>query len=166
LVNALLILSTAIAALAIDLGQSGDAIAVNQTAGIICGGGGLLLGLFLILLVLKLEDDFFFDQKRLLLRLDRDATNGPALLISGRRYAKRGMWAMAAIHLRRATGALPHQIDPYLALAVAHLKLRRYDLAASDLEAARRISPNDPQVERLTAVFNNRRATESPPDRL
>jgi tetratricopeptide (TPR) repeat protein len=121
----------------------------------------LILGLLMFLLVLQLEDDFFFDEKRLLLRPDPDATNGPALLNSGYRYAKREMWATAAIHLRRATGHMPHQIDPHLALATAYLNLKRYDLAANALDEARRIEPNDPQVERLTTILSNQRAAES-----
>ena len=48
-----------------------------------------------------------------------------------------------------------------LALAAAYLNLRRYDLAASATEEARRIDPNDPQVERLTAILDSRRAAES-----
>ncbi len=70
------------------------------------------------------------------------------------------MWAMAAIHLRRATSHMPHQIDPYLALAAAYLNLKRYDLAADALEEARRIAPNDPQVERLTTVLNFNQRTD------
>jgi hypothetical protein len=166
LVNALLILGFAIAGLVVGLGSPGEGMGLSQRAAMLCSGTGLILALFMLFLVLQLEDDFFLDEKRLLLRLDRDATNGPALLNSAHRYAKRGMWAMAAIHLRRATGEMPHQIDPYLGLVVAHLNLRRYDLAASDLEDARRISPNDPQVEHLSALFNNRRASEVRPDRL
>jgi tetratricopeptide (TPR) repeat protein len=161
LVNALLVLGIAIVAMAIGLGLSSEGAVVSPGVGIVCSGGGLILGLLMFLLVLQLEDDFFFDEKRLLLRPDPDATNGPALLGSGYRYAKRQMWAMAAIHLRRATSYMPHQIDPYLALAAAYLNLRRFDLAASATEEARRIDPNDPQVKRLTTILDNRRAAES-----
>jgi tetratricopeptide (TPR) repeat protein len=166
LINALLILGFAIAGLVIGLVSTDEAMILSQRVGIVCGGTGLILALFMLFLVLQLEDDFFLDEKRLLLRLDRDATNGPALLNSAHRYAKRGMWAMAAIHFRRATGEMPHQIDPYLALAVAHLNLRRYDLAASDLEEAKRINPNDPQVEHLTRVLDKQRSAESSPDAI
>jgi hypothetical protein len=161
LVNALLVLGFAIVGMAIGLGLSSEGAVASPGVGIVCSGGGLILGLLMFLLVLQLEDDFFFDEKRLLLRPDPDATNGPALLGSGYRYAKREMWAMAAIHLRRATSYMPHQIDPYLALAAAYLNLRRYDLAASATEEARRIDPNDPQVKRLTAILDSRRAAES-----
>jgi tetratricopeptide (TPR) repeat protein len=161
LVNALLILGSAIAGTAIGLGLSSEGGGVSPGVGYLCSGGGLILGLLMFLLVLQLEDDFFFDEKRLLLRLDPDATNGPALLSSGYRYAKQEMWAMAAIHLRRATSYMPHQIDPHLALATAYLNLKRYDLAASALDEARHIAPADLQVERLTTILNGRRTAES-----
>ena len=153
LVNALLVLVSAFAGMAIGLSLAAEGAALGQRVGIVCSGGGLILGLLMFFLVLQLEDDFFFNEKRLLLRPDRDATNGPALLSSGHHYARREMWAMAAIHLRRATGHMPHQIAPYLALAAAYLNLKRYDLADDALEEAKRIAPNDPQVERLTTVL-------------
>jgi tetratricopeptide (TPR) repeat protein len=159
LVNTLLILASAFAGMAVSLSLSTEGAALGPRVGILCSGGGLILGLLMFFLVLQLEDDFFFDEKRLLLRLDRDATNGPALLSSGRHYAKREMWAMAAIHLRRATGHIPHQIDPYLALAAAYLNLKRYDLAADALEEGERIAPGDPQVERLRTVLNFKQGT-------
>jgi len=163
LANALLVLGVAIAGIAIGLGSSREAMILSPQVGFVCSGGSLILGLLMVLLVLQLEDDFFFDEKRLLLRLDADATNGPALLSSGYRYAKQEMWAMAAIHLRRATGHMPHQTDPYLALAATYLNLMRYDLAVNALEDAKRISPNDPQVEHLATILMGRRAAKSPP---
>lgn len=166
LVSPLLMLGFAVAGLAIGLGSAGEGIAFNRRVGLMCGGGGVILALLMFLLVLQIEDDFFFDEERLLLRRDRDATNGPALLSSGQRYARRNMWALAAIHLRRAVGLMPHQIDGHLALAVAYLNLRRYDLAASALVEARRISPDDPQIERLTSVLASRHPIKSPPQHM
>jgi tetratricopeptide (TPR) repeat protein len=163
LVNALLVLGFAIVGMAVGLGSSSEGAVVSPGVGIVCGGGGLILGLLMFLLVLQLEDDFFFDEKRLLLRPDPDATNGPALLDSGYRYARQEMWAMAAIHLRRATSHMPHQMEPYLALVAAYLNLRRYDLAADATQEVRRIDPNSPQVERLTAILASQRAAESSP---
>jgi tetratricopeptide (TPR) repeat protein len=158
LVNVLLMLVSAVAGMAIGLGLPSEGMILNQRVGVMCGGGGLILALLMFLLVLQIADDFFFDEKRLLLRPDRDATNGPALLDSGRRYARLHMWAMAVIHLRRAVGLMPPQIDTHLALSVAYLNLQRYELAASALEEARRINPNDPQVEHLTTMLTSRRA--------
>jgi tetratricopeptide (TPR) repeat protein len=164
LVSPLLMLGFAIAGMAIGLGSPGEGIPLARRAGLLCSGSGVILALLMFLLVLQIEDDFFFDDQRLLLRRDRDATNGPALLNSGQRYARRNMWALAAIHLRRATGLMPHQVEAHLALAVAYLNLKRYELAASVLAEARRISPGDPQVEHLASVLASRRAAESSPD--
>jgi tetratricopeptide (TPR) repeat protein len=164
LISPLLVLGFAIAGMAIGLGSPGEEIALNRRMGLMCGGSGVILALLMFLLVLQIEDDFFLDDQRLLLRRDRDATNGPALLNSGQRYARRNMWALAAIHLRRAVGLMPHQIEGHLALAVAYLNLKRDELAASALAEARRISPGDPQVEHLASVLVSRRAAESSPD--
>jgi tetratricopeptide (TPR) repeat protein len=158
LANALLALGSAVVGMAMGLGSLAEEGSPGQGVGLICGGGGLILGLLMFFLVLQIVDDFFLDEKRLLLRLDRDATNGPALLNSGQRYAKRAMWAMAAIHLRRAAGLMPHQVDPHLALTVAYLNLKRYDLATGALEEARRIAPNHPQVEYLASMLVSQRA--------
>lgn len=158
--NALLVLVSAFAGMAVSLSLTAEGAALGPRVGALCSGGGLILGLMMFFLVLQLEDDFFFDEKRLLLRPDRDATNGPALLSSGRDYARREMWAMAAIHLRRATGRMPHQIEPYLALAATYLNLKRYSLATDALEEARRIAPDDPQVERLATVLGFKMRTD------
>jgi len=150
LVNALLTLVSAIAG-----------IALGQRTGAICGGGGVLLALAAFFLVLQIEDDFFFNERRITLRFDRDATNGPALLDSGRRYAKRQLWAMAAIHLRSAASRMPDEMDCHLALAVTYINLKRYDLAEKALAEARRIRPEDPQVERLAALLASQRPVEA-----
>lgn len=163
LLNTFLLLGAAIAGLGIGLGLPREGIVINQRVGALCGGGGIILALMMFLLVLQIADDFFFDQKRLLLQPDRDATNGPALLDSGRYYAKHKMWALAAIHLRRAVGQMPHQIDCHLALSAAYLNLERYELASSALEEARRIDPDHAQVKDLTTALIRRRAAESPP---
>ncbi len=141
------------ALLALALGGTG--MLLGQGVGPICSGGGVILALLMFLLLLQLEDDFFFDEKRILLRVDRSAKKGLDFLASGRRYARRNMWAMAAIHLRRAVSWLPDWIDGHLELAAAYIGLKRYDLAAKALAEARRISPDDPQVEELTALLDS-----------
>ncbi|GAB4548576.1 MAG: hypothetical protein Kow0063_43520 [Anaerolineae bacterium] len=162
LANALVVLGSAVAGIGIGLGLPADKGIVSQRAGLMCGGGSVILGLLLVMLVIQISDDFAYKKKRILLRPDRDATNGPALLDSGLRYARQGMWALAAIHLRRAVSYMPHQIDPYLALTVAYLNLKRYHLADSALQEARRINPHHPQVEHLAGVLDNHRAAKNP----
>jgi hypothetical protein len=131
-------------------------------AGLACSGGGVILALLMFLLLLQIQDDFFFDEKRLLLRPDRDATNGPALLNSGQRYARRNMWALAAIHLRRAVSQISHEhaLDCHLMLSMAYLNLNRYTLAASTLEEARRIEPGDPRIQHLSDVLTSRQPAD------
>jgi len=117
----------------------------------------------MFLLLLQLEDDFFFDEKRVLLHVDRSAKKGLDFLASGRRYMRRNMWAMAAIRLRRAVAWLPNWIDGHLELAVAYIGLKRYELAAKALVEARRINPDDPRVEELTALLDSLRPATSLP---
>lgn len=160
LVSAVLISIFAFAGIAVALGLPREGMV---RAGLACSGGGVILALLMFLLLLQIQDDFFFDEKRLLLRPDRDATNGPALLNSGQRYARRNMWALAAIHLRRAVSQIPHEhaLDCHLALSMAYLNLKRYELAASALEEARNISSDDPRVQHLSSVLMSRRAAAS-----
>jgi tetratricopeptide (TPR) repeat protein len=155
LASAVLTSVFAFAGIAVALGLPREGVV---RAGLACSGGGVILALLMFLLLLQIQDDFFFDEKRLLLRPDRDATNGPALLNSGQRYARRNMWALAAIHLRRAVSQIPHEhaLDCHLALSMAYLNLKRYVWAASALEEARRIDPGDPRVQYLTDVLASR----------
>jgi hypothetical protein len=136
---------------------------LSQGSGLICSGGGVVLALLMFLMLLQLEDDFFFDEKRILLRVDRSAKKGLDFLASGRRYARRKIWATAVIHLRRAASWLPDWIDCHLELAVAYIHLKRYDLATKALAEARRISPDDPRVEELTALLDSLRPANSIP---
>jgi hypothetical protein len=147
----------------LTLALGGAGMLLGQGAVLICSGSGVILALLMFLLLLQLEDDFFFDEKRLLLRVDRSAKKGLDFLASGRRYMRRKMWAMAVIHLRRAVSWLPEWIDGHLELAAAYIGLKRYDLAAKSLAEARRISPDDPQVEELTALLDSLHPANNPP---
>ena len=104
-------------------------------------------------MVFQMQDDFAFDRQRILLRTDPDVQSGPMILTRGHEYAKRKMWAMAAVHMRRAVLAMPNGVSARVALALAYLRLKRYDLAAKTLEDARRISPDNPHVEEWQALL-------------
>ncbi len=128
--------------------------------GISQGSSGVIAsGVFVLLIALvqtgitfALEQDFAHDKRRILLRTDSDAIGAIALLDSGRRYAKRGMWALAAIHLQRAVQMMPGELDYHLLLAGVYINLKRYELAGKILTQAKRISPYDTQIERLAAI--------------
>ena len=145
------------------LGLLGSVVAlvVFLSAGLIAIFGGVigvLLSLGLFVLVLKLEDDFKRDKIRILLRADRDIKEGMAFLIRGRLYASKKMWALAAIHFRRAAALMAHQPDGYLAMAIACINLKEYDLAAYALEDVRRVNPEDPEIDKLEALLAKSRS--------
>lgn len=109
-------------------------------------------------LAFQLEEDFPLERRRILFRLDSDVTSAPMILARGHEYTKRKMWGMAALHMRRAVGMTPQRMDGRLALALTYMKLGRYDEATETLERARRIDPDDPQIDELEAFLEQKRA--------
>ncbi|RLC62262.1 MAG: hypothetical protein DRI48_09765 [Chloroflexi bacterium] len=116
----------------------------------------LLLGGIKLFLAFQIEDDFFADEKRVLLSVDRRLP-GSAHLYWGGRYAGQQMWALAALHLRQATLKLPDQIEGYVGLMLAYIKLGRPNLAAGVLEAIKRADPDNPKIAELTALMERTR---------
>jgi cytochrome c-type biogenesis protein CcmH/NrfG len=129
--------------------------------GVISGVSGVILAVGKLLLVFRLEDDFAWERRRILLRLDRGLSLGADFLARGVHYAKRRMWALAAIHLRRGIGTLPGRVDGYTALATAYIRLKHYDRAARTLAEASRINPGAPRVEELKRVLDSLRSGAS-----
>jgi tetratricopeptide (TPR) repeat protein len=148
-INTLVTWGTAVGmlVLGISLGNSGV---------IAFGGFVLLIALVQTGITFALEQDFAHDKRRILLRMDSDAIGAIALLDSGRRYAKHGMWALAAIHLQRAVQMMPGELDYHLLLAGVYINLKRYQLADKILAQAKKINPYDAQVERLAAIVAER----------
>jgi tetratricopeptide (TPR) repeat protein len=120
--------------------------------------GRMLTAAWALFLAFMLGKDFSFEKRRIFLRIDKGATTAVALLDSGRQYAKSNMWAKAAIHFRSAASIMPNEIEPQLMLVATYFNLKRYDLAEKALANAKRIRPGHPQVEKLTALLNSRRA--------
>lgn len=116
-------------------------------------GFNIVLAFVEFFFVLRTEDDFIMDRHRILLRLDRDAKTALTCLERGRLYSKAKMWALAAIHLRRAAAMLPDGLAPRLALVVAYLKIQRSDLAARTLNEARALAPGDPRIAELATML-------------
>jgi hypothetical protein len=144
-INTLLTWGAAIVMLVLGISQ-------GSMGAIAFGGVVLLIALLQTGITFALEQDFAHDKRRILLRTDSDAIGAIALLDSGRRYAKRGMWALAAIHLQRAVQMMPGDLDYHLLLAGVYINLKRYGLADKILTQARHISPYDTQIERLAAI--------------
>lgn len=105
---------------------------------------GVVLGL-----ALEMRDDFFFEQERIVYRLAPQAVEGIDFLAHGQRCAQEGMWALAAIHFRRAIDALSDDFEAELKLAATYSRLGRRGPAQHYLERARRSRPDDPRVSEL-----------------
>ncbi|HNT75812.1 MAG TPA: hypothetical protein PKH77_12425 [Anaerolineae bacterium] len=148
LVSSILGLLGSLLGLLFNLSQGGLAIA----SGVI----GAFVSLVELLIVLQLEDDFTYDRKRILFQVDTSIKNGVGFLLQGRRYAARHLWALAALHFRRAAAMLPYQIDGHVALALACIHLKEYELARYALEEVRRINPQAQQLAELLALLDQK----------
>ncbi len=135
-------------------------IALLQSA-LIPGGIGVGLAVFQFFIILQVEDDFIKDRIRILLRPDEDIKGTTGLLMRGRLYASQGLWALAAIHYRRAAATVRNEPSAHLALAAACIKLHEYDLAASTLAEARVMLPNDPKIAQLEHLLEQQRQRSS-----
>jgi hypothetical protein len=124
-------------------------LGLSSNSGIFCGGILFILGALWFFMILNLGEDFAFDKYRLLLRVDSDAKTAVNLFQRGNKYSQRKMWAMAAIHFRRASSQMPTEITGHLALALAYLNLKKYSKAQEALAEAKILNPTDPAVIRL-----------------
>lgn len=128
-----------------------SAIVAFFTGAGICGGIlNFGLAMVMVWLVFQMESDFFGEKRRIVLRRDKDAKGMASLMESGHRYGRQNIWGLAALHFRQAAWQASRDIGPHLALAVAYINLKRFDLAEKALNNARSIDPNDIKVESLT----------------
>jgi tetratricopeptide (TPR) repeat protein len=153
LINAALGLFWAIANIILSFSPTPDLALLG--GGFVCGGVSVLIAAARLWMVFQMQDDFAFDRRRILLRLDTDVTSVPMILARGHEYASRKMWALAAIHMRRAVGSTPDRMDGRIALTLTYLRLKRYDLATQALAEAKRISPDDPHVKELQTLLDD-----------
>ncbi len=119
---------------------------------LIYGGIGFALALTQFFVMLSLGDDFTQEKYRVMFRVDSDAKSSLTLMEKGRKYAKRKMWGLAALHFRRAAYQMENILEPQLALAIAYNNLKMYDRMAVPLKRAHKISPNEPGVQKLMAI--------------
>jgi hypothetical protein len=108
---------------------------------LVAGVIGLFLGAAQLLITLNLWSDFTFDERRIQLKIDRDAKTHLTLFQSGRRYSKLGMWGLAVIHLRRAAAGDSRSPAYQVALAIAYMNIKRFDLAEKALNQAETLDP-------------------------
>jgi tetratricopeptide (TPR) repeat protein len=109
------------------------------------------IGALQLLITMNLWYDFTFEMGRLRLKFDRGSSGHTTAFVSGRKYSELGMWGLAVIHLRRAVSREPNKFLYNIALAVAYMNIKRYDLAQKTLDHADKLEPNSEKVARLRA---------------
>lgn len=134
-----------------------SALTLARGGSLFCSGLSVLTALARLMLAFQIQDDFAFEKRRILFHLDPDVSSGPMILARGHDYAKRKMWGMAALHMRRAALAMPNQVNPRIALTLTYLRMERYDIAAQTLEDARRIDPDNSHVAELQDMLDELR---------
>jgi tetratricopeptide (TPR) repeat protein len=118
------------------------------------GGTNLGLAVARLMLIFQLGGDFEWDKRRILLRTDRGLKSSVEYLTRADFYNKQKMWALAVVHMRSALGLVPDQLSCHMALVVAYIRLKKYDLAERALAQARRISPGEPRIAQLEALVD------------
>ena len=115
-------------------------------------GGAIAAFIFL----LRAEEEFEMDEDRIMLEIDSGVVDSEiGLRIAGQRAAKRRMWALAALHLRRALG-LNKRLETALMLVMAYIQLEEYALAEDALSMARQLGPDVPQIAGMAALLAER----------
>ncbi len=154
-------LATSVLQGALRVAPAGRLINLMRTGIIVVDLGGVALSAFALVSLLSLQNHFSYKSRRLLLCVDNDVEGSEVgLWLRGRAYAQQKTWGLAALHLRQAM-MIEKRLEACLMLVVAYTNLACFDLAASALKEARRLSPDNPQIDELTALLAEKRAGES-----
>jgi len=121
---------------------------------------GFISALARVVLLFQVGGDFEWDKRRILLRTDRGLKSSVEYLTRADFYNQQKMWALAVIHMRSALGLVPNQPSCHIALVVAYIRLKKYELAERALAEARHISPGEPRIAQLEALVNEMRAKQ------
>ena len=119
---------------------------------------GFISAMARTVLVFQIGGDFEWNRRRILLRTDRGLKSSVEYLMRADFYTKQKMWAMAVVHIRAAQGLLPDRLDCHIALAVAYIRLKRYDLAERALLQAKHLAPGDPRLAELETLLDELRS--------
>ncbi len=110
---------------------------------------GFFYGAFVI------ASDFSRDTIWMYARLNKDLRGSTApsrAHAAAERYVKRGMWATAALHWRRAQAGAPTELRYYFRLTEAYLKLKFPDRALDTIDSALKIATAEEPRSRLYAM--------------
>ncbi|MBN1815416.1 MAG: hypothetical protein JXA14_26525 [Anaerolineae bacterium] len=135
-------------------------LAFAAGADLFFGGSNLGLAVARLVLIFQLGGDFEWDKRRILLCTDRGLKSSVEYLTRADFYRQQKMWALAVVHMRAALGLVPDQLSCHMALVVAYIRLRKYELAERALAQAKRISPGEPRIAQLEALVNEMRAKQ------
>ena len=125
---------------------------VTPIMALILFGGAIVTLIFL----LRAEEEFEMDEDRIFLEINPGIVDSEmGLRIAGQRAAKQRMWALAALHLRRALG-LNKRLETALMLVMDYINLEEFALAEDALAAARQLGPDVPQVAEMAALLAER----------
>jgi len=137
--------------------SSGELVFYHSVLSIIAASAGIAVPLGLGIWSLQVQNDLAYDNVRLLLQLDKGLKTATDFLLRGRAYAKDKMWALSAIHLRRAAAMMPAEPTVFITLAVVCIHLNEYVMAESALATARSIDATLPAIEELSNLLAERR---------
>ena len=138
------------AVIGVAMAVVGFAFSQALTSGIIT----FVLAIARFMVVLQLGGDFEWQRSRILFRLDRGLKSAVEFMTRADFYNQQKMWGLAMLHIRSALGLMPDRMDCRLALIVAYIRLKRYDMAANALEQAKRTAPDDPRLAKVEALLN------------
>lgn len=134
------------------------AFAGQSLPGLIGGIVGVGLSFANAIFTIKLEQEFRVKQRvRLTLALDRGLKTGMDYLVRGRAYAANGMWALSAIHFRRAAGLMTAGIGGLAGVAQMTARLGDMGLAQWALENALERQPDNGRIRAALASLKGER---------
>jgi lipoprotein NlpI len=108
-----------------------------------------LLAFFVALLGLGAVVGQMQARRRLLVMPDRGLSSAPLFQERAEYYARRGMWAMAAIHWQKAIARQPREPSYFKALGATQAKLGRNAQAVKTFRSGAELAPEDPEFTRL-----------------
>ncbi|MBN1979216.1 MAG: hypothetical protein JW918_17605 [Anaerolineae bacterium] len=115
---------------------------------------GFVFALARVGLIFQVGSDFELSRRRILFRLDPGLKSSVEYMMRADYYKSQRMWGLTVLHVRAAQSSQPNRLDCHMALAVAYIRLKRYDLADRSLREAKLLAPNDPGVIGLEALLD------------
>ena len=119
---------------------------------------GFVFALVRVGLIFQIGGDFEWSRRRILFRLDPGLKSSVEYMMRADYYKSQRMWGLTVLHIRAALSLLPDRLDCHMALVVAYIRLKRYDLADRALLQAKRLAPDDPRLAELETLLGELRS--------